>query len=327
MAHQFNPKTGRRGIEWTDRTVGVFGGCMHECQWQMPDGTRAICYAKELAESGVAQKAYPQGFEHHYFRESALKDLVSGKTPELIFCDSMADMFAANVPDEQIIRMLLAMSTTPHHSYQSLTKAPGRLLKFTPHFPPNLWVGASSPPDWFMGKELSRKAQEAMFRHGLEVLEEVKKRTGNIVWVSAEPVSWDLAEVMGFYKQPLDWVVIGAASSGPRYFQPDALHVRRLLGVLDALETAVFYKGNIKATFNYKPFETDELNRWREDFPAVYTDGKAIPAVMARQRNCVKYGWTRAKGIELTGELPTPEAVRGVSLPIVDSLFPAGPSK
>ena len=49
MADQLNKKTLRRGIEWTGRTVGVFGGCVHDCRWLMPDGTWAICYAKNLA--------------------------------------------------------------------------------------------------------------------------------------------------------------------------------------------------------------------------------------------------------------------------------------
>src|SRR5260221_2300917 len=102
MSAQFNPKTRGRGIEWCDRTVGVFGGCMHDCKWEMPDGAVAECYAKTLAESGVAVKAYPHGFEHHYFRPKALRDLCAGKEPELIFVDSMADAFAANVPENQV---------------------------------------------------------------------------------------------------------------------------------------------------------------------------------------------------------------------------------
>ena len=98
MTMQFKKKTKGRGIEWCDETRNATGGCIHECKWEMPDGTVAICYAKELAESGVAKAGYPHGFEHHYWRPDALRKLTEGRTPRLIFCDSMSDMFAANVP-------------------------------------------------------------------------------------------------------------------------------------------------------------------------------------------------------------------------------------
>src|SRR5262245_30721665 len=143
MVVQFHPKTGGRGIEWCDETRNVLGGCMHECQWVMADGTIAICYAKALAVSGVAKAAYPHGFEHHYWRPEQLPKLSAGKTPLLIFCDSMSDLFASNVPAEHVRAVLAAMAKAPHHTYQSLTKAAPQLLKYTADLPPNLWVGVS----------------------------------------------------------------------------------------------------------------------------------------------------------------------------------------
>src|SRR5262249_13179039 len=157
------------------------------------------------------------------------------------------------------------------------------------------WVGVSSPPDFFMGRELSRGQQEAMLRRSLDVLREVKERTGNIVWMSAEPVSWDLTAVIG-PDHPLDWIVIGAASSGKKYFQPDAAHIRKLLEVMDATGTPVFYKGNIKPLLESGDLGGEALNRWREDFPLSYKGGSPIPAVVRRQDRCEQYGWTKARG-------------------------------
>lgn len=130
MAVQHNKKSGSRGIEWTDRTCGPIGGCIHDCRWLMPDGTWAICYAKNLAENGVAKAAYPQGFESHYWRPKALKELTSGSETELVFVDSMADLFASNVPAEHVNATLDAMKSAPHKTYQSLTKAAPMLLKY-----------------------------------------------------------------------------------------------------------------------------------------------------------------------------------------------------
>src|SRR5262249_17092093 len=148
MTVQFHPRPGNRGIEWCDETRNARGGCMHGCRWVMPDGTVARCYAEELAEHGVARAAYPHGFKHHYWRPAMLRQLTAGDEPLLIFCDSMSDLFAANVPPEHVWAVLAAMLQAPHHSYQSLTKAAPQLLKYTADMPPHLRAGVSSPPDW-----------------------------------------------------------------------------------------------------------------------------------------------------------------------------------
>jgi hypothetical protein len=125
--------------------------------------------------------------------------------------------------------------------------------------------------------------------------------------MSAEPVSWDLTSQIGA-DHPLDWIVIGAASSGKKYFQPHHDHVRNLLDVLDATATPVFYKGNIGPLFSGKGWEhsmtmighgtnanikRERLSRWREDFPQTYRDGAPIPAVVRRQQMCEAHGWTK----------------------------------
>src|SRR5262249_25689679 len=145
------------------------------------------------------------------------------------------------------------------------------------------------------GRELGRGQQEARLRRGLGVRREVKERRGNIVWMSAEPVSWDLTAVIGTH-HPLDWIVIGAASAGRRLFQPDAGHIRRLLDVMDATATPGFYKGNLKPLFDGSDLGGEDVNRWREDFPASYRDGRPIPAVLRRQARCEQYGWTKSRG-------------------------------
>ena len=296
MAEQFNPRTGGRGIQWCDVTIGPVGGCLHECRWQMPDGTIAGCYAKELAESGVAKAAYPHGFEHHYWRPGTLKQLAAGGEPRLIFVDSMSDLFAHNVPREHVLATLEAMGRAPQHAHQSLTKAAPGILKYLEHLPSNLWVGVSSPPDWFMGNRLERGQQKAMLRRALGVLAEIRARTGNLVWMSAEPVSWDLLEVIDS-THPLDWIVIGAASSGPKYFQPDPAHVRGLLRLMDSTGTPVFFKGNLKPTFR-SSLGSEALDRWREDFPRRYRSGDRIAAVDRRQELCRRHGWAESVASE-----------------------------
>ncbi len=292
MTVQFSPKTGSRGIERCDRTENVIGGCLHRCRWKMPDGTIAMCYAENLAESGVAKSGYPHGFEHHYWRNHSLKSLVAGKKkPELIFIDSMSDLFGHWIPEVQVQAVLEAMASAPHRTYQSLTKAPGRLAKFMPLFPKNLWVGVSSPPDYFMPEkrepdpvfaDLHMKPSQSMplkskirfLQKTLRSLHDVKKGAGCVVWMSLEPVSWDMAPYMENHQ--LDWVVIGAASNRRKYYQPNPEHIQKLLDLFDATNTPVFFKGNLK------------WHPRRENFPVV---PGWDAAVCQRQEMAIEHGW------------------------------------
>ncbi len=304
MAKQYNPKTGARGIEWCDETRNVFGGCIHRCRWLMPDGSMAMCYAEDLAENGLAKGGYPHGFENHYYREKNLGPLVAGREPQLIFMDSMSDLFGNWVPDDQLEKVLRAMGTAPRHTYQSLTKAPGRLKKYMHLFPRNLWVGVSSPPDYFMPAKghvedfdgLAMKPANPMPEHAkirflqntLSILKDVKAATGNITWMSWEPVSWDMAPHITVDMMP-DWVIIGAASKGKKYYQPLPEHIAPLLDLCDAAGTAVFFKGNIKPMFDAHDLGSARLNRWREDFP-IGANGPSA-AVIQRQEIAHEKGW------------------------------------
>jgi hypothetical protein len=142
------------------------------------------------------------------------------------------------------------------------------------------------------GKKMDRRQQERFTITALDRLQEARKETGNIVWMSLEPVSWDMAYLFADRPYPLDWVVIGAASNGPQYFQPNPDDALKLLEVFDASGTPVFFKGNIKAT-------ADLLGiRFREDFPTHYHDGRPIPAVYRRQQLAIEHGWPTNTFIE-----------------------------
>lgn len=252
MNKQLKP-TGSRGIEWTDFTWNSIGGCQHACRWTMPDGSTAICYAEEIANKFT--HAYPEGFGYHYWRPEKLSEPLSVKKPARIFLDSMADLFGRWVPEEQIQQVLDTVRRGSWHTFQSLTKNAPRLLKF--ELPPNLWAGVSSPPDQMLGQHLSRPQQEKMLHRTLGVLSNVAQT--NITWMSFEPLSWDVSDIVSAYPNALRWAVIGAATNGPKVYQVDPGIVQALLDVLDSLEVPVFFKGNLKGNAAATP--------WREAFP------------------------------------------------------------
>lgn len=278
-------KNGGRGIEWCDYTNNAVGGCKHACRWLMPDGNIAVCYAEELAENGFAKRAYKHGFAHHYWRPHMLKRITNLKTPSLIFCDSMSDLFGHWVPTEHTTAVLDTFAQASWHTGQVLTKnAPG-LLKYKDIIPLNVWPGVSSPPDFMWGKQLGIGTKRAMLKRQLDILMDFHQHT---TWMSIEPLSWDVAADLANYRKtngrlPLKWAVIGAATDGRKKFQPEHDHVQSLLDLFSLLDIPVFFKGNLEWAFR------------REDFPVVPGYDHAV---RARQANAKARGWTLNRYME-----------------------------
>jgi protein gp37 len=249
MNKQAQGKT--RGIEWTDYTWNPVGGCKYRCRWEMPDGSVAPCYA-ELTAQRVASRTYKNGFAYHYWRPELLQEPLKVKTPAKIFLDSMSDLMGSWVKTHEIQQVLDICRQASQHQFQLLTKNAPRLLQF--EFPSNVWVGVSAPPSSFMGKALSEAQQVKMVKKQVEVLGQVNVP---VRWMSIEPLSFDIAPLL--VGSNLQWAVIGAATNGPKTYQPEAEWVHNVLSVLDAQKTQVFFKGNL---------DWPEA-QWREAFPAV----------------------------------------------------------
>lgn len=237
------------GSETRGSTWNVCGGCFHRCQWDM-GGTLIKCYARASAE-GVISKAYPDGFEHHYWHPERLKEPLHSSEPQKIFWNSMGDLFGSWVPTEHILQVIDTACEAHWHTFLSLTKNAPRMIEF--NFPPNIWIGASMPPDFWRTNKLTQYQQDKMLGRSLGILQFLAEKY--ITWMSFEPLSWDVAEIVEQYPGALKWAVIGAASNGTKKYQPVSSHVHKLLEVLDRQGIPVFMKDNL-----------DWLPR-REEFP------------------------------------------------------------
>lgn len=260
MNQQFKIVDGKKvntKIEWCDFTWNPVSGCLHECQWEMPDGTIAICYAKTVAER-VAQDHYPHGFAHHYVHPKRLQEPLKVKEPAKIFMDSMSDLMGHWVPADEVEQVLDVCRQAHWHTFQLLTKNAPRLLKFD--FPRNVWTLVSSPPDFMWGKRLSALQQEKMLRRDIEVLAQLPH--DQITGMSIEPLSWDIAPILDEYltthPHAMNWAIVGAASNGNQLYQPDQRHLDDVLAVLGKFQIATFFKGNL---------DKKMVKVWREEFP------------------------------------------------------------
>lgn len=242
----------RRGYTWN-----VVAGCLHDCEWVMPSGERAECYAKTVAEK--FKQHYPQGFAHDYWHPERLNEPSKILEPAGIFPDSMADLMGNWVEAGHREAIFDVMRATPQHIYQCLTKnAPGYTRKGM-SLPPNMWAGVSSPPDHMLGADLNDNQKARYLHRALDVLKWLAD-DGHTTWMSFEPLSQDWAGVVAEYPGALQWAVIGAASNGRKEYPPEEAHVRKLIDVLDAQGTAVFFKGNLRSL-------KWAADNWREDFP------------------------------------------------------------
>lgn len=263
-----NKQQGPTRIEWTDWTWNPVTGCQHGCTWTMPDRNVANCYAEDMTK-GMPTAHYPNGFAAHYYHPSRLGEPLKVTTPGKIFVGSMADVFGHWVPNEQIQAILDVCRQAHWHQFQFLTKNPPRLRKFD--FPPNCWVGVSAPPSQMMGKPLTTDQQERWFYTAVHAL---SRCNAAIKWVSFEPLSYDISNHLSFNEwelvvNTLDWAVIGAASRGKQYYQPDPEWVENLLFELEMYAIPVFFKGNLRGNPAADP--------WREEFPQFKGATRELP--------------------------------------------------
>lgn len=261
-----------RGIEWTQvygrpgYTWNPTAGCLHGCTWRMPDGTVIECYAKTVAE-GLAQAGYPEGFEHHYWREHELNKPLNVEEPSGIFVSSMADLFGHWVPEDQINRVLDVMRRADWHIFQTLSKYPIRQKRFA--FPDNVWVGVGLPAGHLMLAEGAVHALSVYLRHMSEIQARIRFMSIEPLWFDVSPIFEDwLAE---HDRLPFEWVIVGAASNGPKLYQPEPGWVSKLVDLFDSQQVSVFFKGNLADNLAADP--------WREEFPPENPDPQSIQAV------------------------------------------------
>src|SRR5260370_34736454 len=92
-------------IEWTDATWNPVRGCT-----KISPGC-AHCYAETFAERfrGVPRHPYEQGFDLRMVPEK-LEEPLTWRTPNMIFVNSMSELFHDDVPGEYIEEVVRVMT-------------------------------------------------------------------------------------------------------------------------------------------------------------------------------------------------------------------------
>jgi protein gp37 len=149
--------------------------------------------AKRLHAMGVDN--YRNGFKLT-MHPHVLRKPLEWKSPQLIFVNSMSDLFHWDVPTEFIQEVFQTMREAHWHRFQILTKRAKRLPKIDPQliWAPNIWMGVSVEN----GKVIWR-------------IDQLRQTRAQVKFLSLEPL---LGPLPNLNLTGIDWVIVGG-ESGP----------------------------------------------------------------------------------------------------------------
>jgi protein gp37 len=206
------------GIEWTESTWNPVTGCT-----KISPGCKN-CYAERMALRlrAMGQRNYVNGFELT-LQDHAVETPLRWKKPQLIFVNSMSDLFHDEVPVDFIRRVFDVMERADQHIFQILTKRSDRLLALSPllNWPINVWQGVSV------------ENSDYAFR-----IDHLRKTGAQTKFLSLEPL---LGPLPNLNLAGIDWVIVGG-ESGPGARSMDANWVTDLKEQCKVADVPFFFK-------------------------------------------------------------------------------------
>ena len=120
----------RSAIEWTETTWNPVTGCD-----KVSPGCKH-CYAEVMARrlQGMGQANYRNGFSLTLHPQMLDRPL-GWRRPQVVFVNSMSDLFHRDVPLAFIERVFAVMARASWHTFQVLTKRAERLEDWLHTFP------------------------------------------------------------------------------------------------------------------------------------------------------------------------------------------------
>ena len=212
----------KSAIEWTNSTWNPVTGCT-----KVSAGCDH-CYAERLSERfrGVEGHPFETGFDLT-LRPDRLEQPTHWRRPQLIFVNSMSDLFHKDIPTEYIERVFDTMERADWHIYQVLTKRSSLMRRFVQ----GRYRGRAAPPHIWLGVSIENHAALTRLRH-------LKQTNASVRFVSFEPLLGPMGTVD---LKDIHWVIAGG-ESGPGARPVQAEWVRELRDRCQAQRVAFFFK-------------------------------------------------------------------------------------
>ena len=257
------------GIEWTDATWQVTTGCSKvspgcdHC-YALTMSNRLQAMDTPAYRGLVVEKSKPLAWTGEVrCLPERLDDPLLWRTPRRVFVNSMSDLFHPAVPFDFVVKVFDVMAAAHWHTFQVLTKRPGRMAFFAKHVWPKrggrwepvdggvkaVWPGTAWPSNVWAGTSV----ESAKYLPRLAVLARVPAK---VRFVSAEPLlsfvdlrPWlypeqELEAPFGYRDvapPPISWVICGA-ESGPGARPMDIEWARQIKNDCVAAGTPFFLK-------------------------------------------------------------------------------------
>ena len=170
----------------------------------------------------MGQKKYSNGFQLTLHPDT-LELPLRWKEPQVIFVNSMSDLFHHEVPLDYIQRVFATMRAASWHQFQVLTKRSGRLQAFSDEidWPSNVWMGVSVESEGYTTR-----------------IDHLRKTDARIKFLSLEPL---LGPLERLNLAGIDWVIVGGESGpGARSMHPD--WVKSIRNQCEKAGVAFFFK-------------------------------------------------------------------------------------
>lgn len=182
----------KSSIEWTESTWNPVTGCN-----KISPGCKN-CYAERMAKrlKAMGSENYENGFKLTA-HEHVVSLPLQWRKPQVIFVNSMSDLFHKNVSLEFIIKVFETMNKAHWHIFQVLTKRSDRLLELNKYitWTQNIWMGVSV------------ENQDYTYR-----IDDLRKTNAGTKFLSIEPL---LGPIKKLNLKKIDWVIVGG-ESGPK---------------------------------------------------------------------------------------------------------------
>jgi protein gp37 len=208
----------KSSIEWTESTWNPVTGCT-----KISAGCKN-CYAERIAKRlhAMGQPNYRNGFRLT-LHERAVELPLGWRKPQVVFVNSMSDLFHRDVPLTFLKRVFAVMAEAAQHRFQVLTKRAERLSELAPSltWSPNVWMGVSVEN----GDHRDR-------------IDHLRATPAAVKFLSLEPLLGPLPKLD---LRGIDWVIVGG-ESGPRARPMDPAWARDLRDQCVAAGVAFFFK-------------------------------------------------------------------------------------
>lgn len=237
-------------IEWTEATWNPLTGCN-----KISPGCK-FCYAERLAGrlQAMGQRNYRNGFEltlQPHMLELPLK----WKKPQMIFANSMSDLFHIDVSLDYIKQVFDVMRRAHWHTFQVLTKRADRLEALSSQlpWPRNVWMGVSVENEKYTSR-----------------IDHLRRTHAKTKFLSLEPL---LGPLPGLNFTGIDWAIVGG-ESGPGARPMEETWIMDIRDQCVAAGVAFFFKqwGGVNKAKTGRLLQ----NRTWDEMPSPNLEGAAV---------------------------------------------------